>query len=148
VRRWLPMALLGILFVGALIVAAQPEHADTPAGRVDRIASEIRCPTCKGLSVAESDAEAATAAKAFIADRVEAGATDAQIKADLRARFGSAILLRPPARGVAGLVWAIPVGVGVLAAGGLAVAVQRWRRRPLHHASDADVVLVAKAQGS
>ena len=145
-RRWLPMIFLGLLFVGALIMAARPAHVDTPSARVDRIAAEVRCPTCKGLSVAESDAEAAKAAKAFIAEQVSAGATDAQIEADLQSRFGTGILLRPPSRGVSGLVWAIPVVVGVLAIGGLGIALARWRSRTLHHATDADAVLVAKAQ--
>jgi cytochrome c-type biogenesis protein CcmH len=140
------MAVLGLLFVGALVVAARPAHVDTPAARVDRIAREVRCPTCKGLSVAESDAEAAKAAQTYIAERVAAGATDRQIKGELQSRFGTGILLRPSSRGVSGLVWAIPVVVGVLALGGLALAVQRWRGRTLHHASDADAVIVAKAQ--
>jgi len=82
------------------------------------------------------------------AEEVAAGRSDAQIKAELRSRFGSGILLRPSSRGVSGLVWAIPVVVGVLALAVLAVAVQRWRSRTLHHASAADAVLVASAQGS
>jgi len=139
------MALLGLLFVSALVVAARPERVNTPGARLERVAKEVRCPTCKGLSVAESDAPAAKAAQAFIAERIAAGVTDSEIKAELRTRFGTGILLRPSARGVSGLVWAIPVVVGVLALGALAIAVQRWRGRTLRHATDADAVLVAKA---
>ena len=77
---------------------------------------------------------------------MDAGATDRQVKGELQQRFGTSILLRPPARGVSGLVWAIPVVVGIAALGGLALVLQRWRTRPLRRASDADAVLVAEAR--
>lgn len=147
IRRWLPMVVLGLLFAGSLMVAARPERVVTPQARVERIATEVRCPTCKGLSVAQSDAEAAKAAKAFIAEQVAAGRTDPQIKSELQRRYGPQILLRPSARGLSGLVWAVPVAAGVLALAALGWAVQRWRTRPLRRPSDADTVLVARARG-
>jgi len=146
VRRWLPLVLLGGILVVALLVAARPQGDDSEDARVARIGSELRCPTCRGLSVAESDAEAATAVKVFIHDRIRQGASDGQIKAELQDRFGSGILLRPPASGLSGLVWAIPVAAFVLAGGGLAYAFWRWRARALRSASDDDVVLVERAR--
>lgn len=145
-RRWLPLALLGGLLVAVLAVAARPEVDRSEEARVERIAREVRCPTCRGLSAAESDAEAATAVKVFIRDRLRQGATDAQVKAELAERFGTSILLRPPASGVSGLVWAVPVAAFVLAAGGLAFAFWRWRARGLRKATDDDVVLVERAR--
>ena len=145
-RRWLPLALLGAVLAVALAVAARPEVDRSESARVERIAREVRCPTCRGLSAAESDAEAATAVKVFIRDRLRQGATDAQIKADLQERFGTGILLRPPASGVSGLVWALPVAAFVGAAGGLGYAFWRWRSRAPRRASDADVVLVERAR--
>lgn len=145
IRRWLPVFLLGIVFAGAMFVAAQPD-TDRATSRAERLAMELRCPECRGQSVAESEASSARAAFTYIEERVAAGATDAQIKADLESRFGASILLRPPARGVSGLVWVVPIVVGVAALAGLAVLVQRWRSRPLFDATDADAVLVAKAR--
>ncbi len=145
-RRWLPLALLGALLVFALALAARPQVDHSEAARVTRIASEVRCPTCRGQSAAESDAEAATAVKTFIRERLGQGASDAQVKAELADRFGTSILLRPPASGVSGLVWALPVAAFILAAGGLAYAFWRWRSRGLRQASDEDVVLVARAR--
>ncbi len=147
-RRWLPMALLGVLLVGALAVAARPEVDNSENARVNRIARELRCPTCQGLSVAESDAEAATAVQFFIRDRLRQGADGGQIKAELQDRFGPQISLRPQGSGVAGLVWALPVAVFVAAAGGLAYAFWRWRSLGRLEASDADVVLVERARGT
>jgi len=145
-RRWLPLALLGVLLVVALAVAARPQVDTSEAARVDRIAREVKCPTCRGLSAAESDAEAATAVKVFIRDRLRQGAGDAEIKGELADRFGVSILLRPPASGLSGLVWAIPVAGFVVAGGGLGYAFWRWRARGLRHATDEDIVLVERAR--
>ncbi len=145
-RRWLPLLALGGLLVVALVVAARPKVDNSEAARVTRIGKELRCPTCRGLSVAESDAEAANAVRVFIHDRIRQGAGDSQIKAELKERFGVGILLRPPASGLSGLVWAIPVAAFVVAAGGLAYAFWRWRARSLRAASDADIVLVERAR--
>ncbi len=145
-RRWLPLALLGGLLVVALAVAARPEVDRSEEARVQRIAREVRCPTCRGLSAAESDAEAATAVQTFIRERLRQGASDGEIKGELADRFGTGILLRPPASGVSGLVWALPVAAFVLAGGGLGYAFWRWRARGLRKASDEDIVLVERAR--
>lgn len=145
-RRWLPLALLGGVLLAAIAVAARPQVDRSEEARVERIAREVRCPTCRGLSAADSDAEAATAVKVFIRDRLRQGASDAQVKAELADRFGPGILLRPPASGIAGLVWAVPVAGLVLAVGGLAFAFWRWRARGLRRATDEDVVLVERAR--
>lgn len=145
-QRWLIMAALGIVLVVALAVAARPEVDRSEAARVLRIAQEVRCPTCRGLSVAESNAEAATAVKVFIGERLSQGASDAQVKSELQERFGTGILLRPPASGFSGLVWAIPVAAFVTAVAGLAYAFLRWRARAQRTASAADVVLVERAR--
>ena len=130
----------------ALVVAARPQVDNSEAARVERIAKEVRCPTCRGLSAAESNAEAATAVKTFIRDRLRQGAGDAQVKSELQDRFGTGILLRPPATGLAGLSWALGVAVPVTAAGGLGFAFWRWRARARATATDADVVLVERAR--
>ena len=145
-RRWLPLALLGGVLIVALAVAARPEVDRSQEARVVRIAREVRCPTCRGLSVAESDAEAATAVKVFIRDRLRQGASDAEVKAELKQRFGTGILLRPPASGVSGLVWALPVAGFVAAAAGLGYAFWRWRSISRRTATDADIVLVERAR--
>ncbi|MEJ7765889.1 MAG: cytochrome c-type biogenesis protein CcmH [Acidimicrobiales bacterium] len=140
------MALLGGLLLGALVIAARPEVDRSEPARVERIAREVRCPTCRGLSAAESDAEAATAVKVFIRDRLRQGASDSQVKAELADRFGESVLLRPPASGLSGLVWAVPVAAFVLAAAGLAFAFWRWRARGLRRATNEDIVLVERAR--
>ncbi|MEY2567476.1 MAG: cytochrome c-type biosis protein CcmH [Actinomycetota bacterium] len=129
-RRWLPWLALVVVVVVALAVGASGSTGGTSAAaRSSRLAKEVRCPTCRGLSAAESDAKAAQAVRAEIRSRVDSGQSDAQIRAYLASRYGDDILLRPQGSGVAGLVWALPVVVLVCGAAGLAVAFRRWKVR-------------------
>src|SRR6202035_3912223 len=100
--------------------------ASSQAARATRIESEIRCPTCRGLSAAVSDAKTAAAIRDEVVRQVQAGQSDGQILAFMRDHYGSDILLRPPASGFDGLVWALPVVAFVIAIAGLALAFHRW----------------------
>ncbi len=133
--------------VCALVFAmtAGSSSSSSAAERADDIAHGVRCPTCRGQSVAESAAPAAQAIKVEIRRRVAAGETKSEIEQFLEGRYGEDILLTPPRSGIGGLVWIIPVVVVVGAAAGLGVALQRWSRRALAHASDADRAIVAAA---
>jgi cytochrome c-type biogenesis protein CcmH len=62
-----------------------------------------------------------------IARRVDAGETDAEIRAYFVSKFGKDILLRPEGHGVTALVWILPVVALVAAVAGLVVAFRRWR---------------------
>ena len=140
---WLAMALV---LVGMLAYGATDARAPrTEADRVNAIASEIRCPTCAGLSAAESDAAAAQAVRDEIRTRLREGESDQEIRSYFVSRFGREILLKPEASGVAGLVWVLPVAGFVVAAGGLVLALRRWRTAPVGPATDADRRLVAEA---
>ena len=124
---WLVLAaVLGV----ALVAGATGNRAPrTEAERVRQVASSVRCPTCRGLSAAESDARAAQAVREDIRDRIRAGQPDEEIRAFLVSRYGEDILLKPRARGVAALVWVLPVVVLALGLAGVAFAFRSWRRQ-------------------
>ena len=128
--RRLLWALVGLVAVGAAVFAASTDGGsrESAGDRIERIASGIRCPTCQGLSAAESDAKAATAVRAEISRRVGDGQSDEQIRQALVDRYGREILLRPEGEGVAALVWAIPAAGVVAAAAGLALYLRRGAR--------------------
>lgn len=131
-RKWLPWAALAALVVAALVVAGTgSSRSRTPAQRAATIAGEVRCPVCEGQSAEVSDAPAAAAVRSFILQQVKAGQSTGAIERELQDRYGTDILLRPPASGIAGLVWALPVAAIVVAAGALAVAFRRWRAEVL-----------------
>ncbi|MEN3271474.1 MAG: cytochrome c-type biosis protein CcmH [Actinomycetota bacterium] len=127
-RRWGGWILLVVVVIGALVVGTRPSGTNTNAERVQSIAKSVRCPTCRGQSVADSDAPAAANVRKDIERRVADGQSDDDIRSALAARFGDGILLTPPRSGVAGLVWVLPVVAVAAAAGGLTLAFRRWRR--------------------
>jgi cytochrome c-type biogenesis protein CcmH len=128
-RRWLPWAALLVVVAVALVVGSSSGSAggDTVAARTSRLSKEVRCPTCRGLSAAESDAKAAQAVRTEIRSRVQAGQSDEQIRGFLASRYGDDILLTPQGSGVTALVWALPVVVLVCGAAGIGFAFRRWR---------------------
>ena len=141
----LPWLVLALVLAVALAIGAQGRSGPrTQAQRVKHIASEIRCPTCRNQSAAESDAAAAKAVRDEIDRRVRAGESDGEIVAFMVSRYGSDILLKPGSSGVASLVWALPVVAVVVALAGLAVAFGRWRARPGVSVSAEDRVLVER----
>lgn len=122
-------ALVGLVAAGSLVFAASTDRPTQSSGdRVESIARGIRCPTCQGLSAAESDAKAATAVRAEITRRVAEGETDEQIRQALVDRYGREILLRPEGEGLAALVWALPAAGIVVGTAGLALHLRRDRR--------------------
>ena len=130
------------LFFGARADDAGPP---TPARRAARLAEQVRCPTCEGLSAAESESSASVAIRTEIRRRIAGGATDEQVRAYLVGRYGRDILLTPAGSGVAGLVWALPVAALVLGTGGLALTFRRRREEPVRTATAADRRLVEEA---
>lgn len=140
--RRLTWGVLALVLVGALAVGSQGDSGPpTENQRVERVSSVLRCPTCRGLSAAQSDAPSAKAIREEVLRRVQLGETDAQIKDYMISRYGEDILLQPRSR----VVWVLPVLGGVVAIGGLILILRRRRVRPGRTASDADKALVAKA---
>jgi cytochrome c-type biogenesis protein CcmH len=134
--------LLGLVLAGALFVGSQGRSGPpTDDQRVQRISSVVRCPTCRGLSAAQSDAPPAEAIRDEVRRRVEAGETDAQIKDYMVSRYGEDILLQPRSA----LVWVLPIVGIAVAVGGLVVVLRRRRVRPGPKISDADQDLVDRA---
>ena len=128
-----------VLFLGRGV--STPE---TVTSRADRIASEIRCPTCQGLSVRASKAAGARAIYAEITRQVESGEKDTDIRAFLVDRFGTSELLRPRATGIGSIVWIAPVVVVVVGAAVL-INIFARTRRSTPAATDDDRALVAAA---
>ena len=142
--RWVWLAMAAVLVIALAIGAQGRSGPVTQAQRVKHIASEIRCPTCRNQSAAESDAAAAKAVRDEITRRVRAGQSDGEIVEFMVSRYGSDILLKPAGSGVASLVWTLPVVAVVVAVAALAVAFRRWKARPGVTVSDEDRALVER----
>lgn len=121
------VAPLVVIVVALVVGSSRAEGPRSDAERAQALAGTVRCPTCAGQSVASSNAPAAEAIRADIDRRVAAGETDEQIQAAFVASYGDGVLLNPPAGGLAGLVWVLPVAMTVVALGAVALTLRRWR---------------------
>jgi cytochrome c-type biogenesis protein CcmH len=117
------IAIALLVLAGAFVFAARP-HEVTADERVDRIAAELRCPVCQGLSVKDSTSETARQMRDLVAQRVREGKSDAEIEAEFRAAYGDWIFLSPPVASWSVLVWLVPVAV---VAAGLVLVIGRLR---------------------
>jgi cytochrome c-type biogenesis protein CcmH len=130
---------VAVLLAAGGAVAVRSLSAVSRDDAADRLAAELRCPDCQGLSVAESHTAAAAAIRAEIATQLAAGRSPEDVRQHFVARYGEWILLAPRDP----LVWVVPVAA---VAAGLAVlgawAFSRRRRvgdprlRPAAEASD------------
>lgn len=141
---WVGLAVLAVL---VLAVALWPSGGTpTVRARTRSLASELRCVDCEGLSVAESSTASARQTRRDIEARIRRGQSDQDIRQVYVDRFGESILLKPSSSGIGVVVWALPVIVLVVGAGGLVLALRRWGRQPRLVATDADEALVAQAR--
>ena len=115
----------------ALALALLPAAASAAAPRADLvdIEDEVMCVTCKvPLNVAEGTQP--DSQREFIRGLVAQGRTKEQIKRALVAEYGPDVLALPEDEGFGLTAYAVPLLLGALVIGGLALLVPRWRRRP------------------
>jgi cytochrome c-type biogenesis protein CcmH len=147
VPLWLPWSVMAAVVVVALAVGSVGTgEPPTNAERVQALTQQIKCPQCAGQSVAESDVSVSREIRRDIAQRVEEGQTDDEIRAYYASDtvYGPDAILSPPTSGVGGLVWALPVLLLVAAAVVLAVVFRRWSVHGRPGATDDDRALVAR----
>jgi cytochrome c-type biogenesis protein CcmH len=133
-------AAMLVTAVALIAVAArgssQPHSMDE---RVQQVATTLRCPVCRDLSVADSPSLVARQMRDAIARRLRAGQSPGQIRDYFVSRFGETVLLTPSGNGVDLLAWIGPV---VLFAGGLVLLIaslRRWRAEPEAAAAQGEV---------
>ena len=124
----LSYGLMAIVLVGALWAGTHRNRVPSSEERAQALEHTIKCPVCRGQSVAESDSPAAKDIRIEITRRISDGESDAEIRSFFAQTLGADLLLRPASSGFAGLVWVLPVAGFVLAASGIAFAFVRWRR--------------------
>jgi cytochrome c-type biogenesis protein CcmH len=114
-----------LVFVLAALVLAAPAAASERHPTLAELEDQLMCPICAGETLAQSDSPPAQRIKAYIARRIDEGATRSQIKDELVREWGTRILAAPPRHGFDLLAWALPL-VGLLG-GGAVIGVLAWR---------------------
>jgi cytochrome c-type biogenesis protein CcmH len=119
--RFAAVVVLALALAGSA-AAACPTLAD--------LEGEVMCPVCK-TTLDQSDAPVARQIKEFIQLRADRCASEQEIKDELVAQFGPAVLAAPPREGFHWLAWLVPL-LGLLAGAAVVSAlVWRWsRKRP------------------
>lgn len=144
-RGWLGYGVMATIALACLFIGTvRTTGPYTVEDRINAVAETIKCPTCQGESVADSNAPASREIREDIADRLSRGETPDQIRAFYASVYDD-ILLTPSRSGVASAVWILPVLVLVGAVAGLVVAFRRWRGTGAARATDADRERVSAA---
>jgi cytochrome c-type biogenesis protein CcmH len=126
--RALALALV-LAWLPAVAVAQHPaRHVEEQT--VYEIAAQLRCVVCQNLSVADSPSEMALQMRGVIKDRLAAGERPDQVVRYFVDKYGDWILLSPPRRGFALLVWIFPFAAVIAGLGIVALVLRRWTRRP------------------
>jgi cytochrome c-type biogenesis protein CcmH len=122
------IALL-LLAAGAARAVEPAEMLKDPAleARARAISKELRCLVCQNQSIDDSNADLAHDLRVIVRERLQAGDSDAQVKAYLVARYGDFILLDPPFKAKTLLLWAGPGALLILGAGVMVIAYRRRR---------------------
>ncbi len=101
--------------------ALAPPDPETAKAEAARIADGLRCPVCQGLSVADSNADAALAMYARIAELVRLGYSQEQIEDYFVDRYGEWVRLDPPVEGLHWVLWVAPALLAVVGAAAIAL---------------------------
>jgi cytochrome c-type biogenesis protein CcmH len=113
--RSLPAVAIGCVLALVALFALRPGSPPTDAQRSDALAHELRCPDCAGLSVADSPTTSAQEMRRQIAELVDGGASDAEVRQHFVDRYGDWIRLAPSSP----VVWLIPFAVVIAGVGAL-----------------------------
>ena len=118
----------GALATSGVIVnpvrAQNPVQAQTNLPDVE---DEVMCPVC-GTALDLSFSPQADRERAFIRREIAAGKTKDEIKDDLVAQYGIAVLAEPPKSGFSLTAWLVPGAAILLAAIAFGFGLWRWRR--------------------
>ncbi|MFW7342308.1 cytochrome c-type biogenesis protein [Pollutimonas sp. H1-120] len=117
-----------ILLCAVIAVIAVPSWATSPNAekRMLNIAAELRCLVCQNESIAASRADLAVDLRQQISEQIQAGRSDAEIRAYMVERYGDFVLYRPPFKATTLLLW---LGPGLLLLFGLIVLLVSLARR-------------------
>jgi cytochrome c-type biogenesis protein CcmH len=121
-------ALLVCVAAFALACAA-PAFASEQHPTQAELEGELVCPTCH-TTLDQSNAPVAVRMKQYIAQRIAAGDSKSEIKAQLVAQFGRGVLAAPEKEGFDLLAWVLPIAGLLAGAGVLTLLLWRWTRRP------------------
>lgn len=129
-RRLARTDVVLLVAIAAVVASMAMAALSLPLASLDdrarAIEAQLRCPTCQGLSIADSPATSAAQMRALVREQLSAGGSDDEIRAFFVARYGRWILLDPPVGGPDLAVWLAPAVIVTI---GAVLVVLRARSR-------------------
>jgi cytochrome c-type biogenesis protein CcmH len=135
--RLLSAIVLCLLLTTMAAQAVEPDEVLSDPrleARARALSSELRCLVCQNQSIDESDAPLAKDLRVLIRERLKGGASDAQVREFMVARYGDFVLLRPRFAPETLLLWVTPFA---LLLAGLIFAIRAGRRGTASGAAEA-----------
>jgi cytochrome c-type biogenesis protein CcmH len=113
----------------ALLAPAVAQAATCRQTTVADLEDEVMCPVCGTTLGLAREAPLAKRERALIKRLINSCHSKQQIKDELVAEFGPAVLAEPPDKGIGIAAYAVPIAAGVVVLAGVLAAFGRWRRR-------------------
>lgn len=130
--RWLAAFVIACLVVTRVPAAVDPlpfkDHAEEV--RFQNLAKQLRCLVCQNENLQDSSAPLAADLRREVFKQMQAGKSDAQIKAWLTERYSDFVLYDPPLRTGTWLLWFGPLLIVLV---GALVVAATIRKRSLAH---------------
>ena len=119
-----------LVLSGLLLAVGCTTQYDVPPleRRAYELDKAIMCPVCPGESIDQSQNPLAVQMRAIVLEQLQEGRTESEIKDFFVERYGTSVLMEPPASGFNLVVWVLPplaVGAAALA---LFLALRLMRR--------------------
>ena len=113
------LLVMGFSHAASAAAAAVPETFSDPAkeARARHLQRQFFCLICAGESIDESNSSFAVDVRRLLREQIAEGKSDKQIQDFFVARYGDAILTKPPVEPATWLLWLGPFGVLAVAGG-------------------------------
>lgn len=127
---------IAVLLAAAIALPAGSAAAVTRATvSFTQMEQQFMCVEChEALNVAQS--QESYSERGYLRQLIAEGLGPKQIKAQMVAAYGPAVLSTPPASGFNLTIYVLPPAIVLLGAGALALALPRWRRRTREAAAE------------
>ncbi len=109
-----------MLLFALMILSACSKPPNIAEQRARDLGSQLRCPVCRGVPIADSPAPLANEMMGVVKQQIAEGKSDPEILQFFESRYGEWVLLKPKAQGSTLLIWILPAlvlvggGVGIL----------------------------------
>ncbi len=142
-RASISLLALTVIVVAAAGCSTASEVPDLER-RAQQINKSVMCPVCPGESIDQSQHPLAVQMRVAVDEKLVEGWSDAQVRGFFVERYGSAVLLEPPAEGAHLVAWIVPPLGTALALAALFVVVRLMARPRSRPAAPADEMTAAE----